>query len=112
MNIYYFLVFDIFHLVLVSKIKGADKYDFPIFQSDECDKGYLKFFVDIQRPPEGTWFCGKFCVTDGKCQKCSSILVEKKTPSRGRPSRKPVAPVEEIVQTISGMCDECTEKCI
>uniref|UniRef100_A0A0K0ENH4 PHD finger protein 10 n=1 Tax=Strongyloides stercoralis TaxID=6248 RepID=A0A0K0ENH4_STRER len=84
--------------------------DDQVMFCDVCDRGYHTFCVGIQRPPEGTWFCGKFCVTDGKCQKCSSILVEKKTPSRGRPPRKPVAPVDKIVQTISGMCDECTEK--
>uniref|UniRef100_A0A0N5B8W5 CUB domain-containing protein n=1 Tax=Strongyloides papillosus TaxID=174720 RepID=A0A0N5B8W5_STREA len=36
MNIYYFFIFNIFYLTLVSKVKGADKYEFPIFQSDEC----------------------------------------------------------------------------
>uniref|UniRef100_A0A0N4ZQE1 PHD finger protein 10 n=1 Tax=Parastrongyloides trichosuri TaxID=131310 RepID=A0A0N4ZQE1_PARTI len=84
--------------------------DDQVMFCDICDRGYHTFCVGIQRPPEGTWFCGKFCVTDGKCQKCSTLLIEKKTPSRGRPPRKPVVQSEKIVQTISGMCDECTDK--
>uniref|UniRef100_A0AC35UC32 PHD finger protein 10 n=1 Tax=Rhabditophanes sp. KR3021 TaxID=114890 RepID=A0AC35UC32_9BILA len=72
---------------------------------DLCDRGYHTFCVGFENTPEGSWYCGKFCVTDNKCQKCKADLVNKPLP-KGR-GRRPLNPPPIIDTAITGLCQEC-----